>query len=229
MISVRSRLVLLLMFPLEVCWSAQELSETHQPDQPELEVIGILLNHDQMLVTVVSNGATELLTGLGQSAGAFEMVAVDSAGKYVDFRTGEILTRVWLRGASIGEEPEGELPPVPNPQFSDRAIIAKIPDPDPLVYRSNRVWNNPCLEIHPHGVNVRNLAEGQNPPVLRPDKLTAVLASLHASAWPCGRVVVIQRPGLYRRRDSAALDKTFEETIALMKQLGVETVIAPTD
>jgi len=76
---------------------------------------------------------------------------------------------------------------------SPEARIQQIPPADPQKYagmRDMKAWRNPYLIIGPEGVGLLDPANNEQR-LLKPDELLAALASLPATAWPYGRVVVV--------------------------------------
>ena len=58
-----------------------------------------------------------------------------------------------------------------------------------------RDWKNPTLIVREDGIGLLDLANREIH-ILKPEEVPAALAHLPASAWPYGRVVVIQGNGV---------------------------------
>jgi hypothetical protein len=81
--------------------------------------------------------------------------------------------------------------------ISPEAHIQQIPPADPQRYagmRDMKAWRNPYLIVRIDGVGLLDVSNNEQQ-IVDPDKLSAVLAKLPASAWPYGRVVAIQEIG----------------------------------
>ena len=81
---------------------------------------------------------------------------------------------------------------------SPEARIQQIPPADPQKFagmRDMKNWRNPYLIIKPNGVALLDVANHEEH-LLKPEELPGALASLPASAWPYGRVVVVTDAGV---------------------------------
>jgi hypothetical protein len=77
---------------------------------------------------------------------------------------------------------------------SPEARIQQIPAADPQKYsgmRDMKAWRNPYLVVRLDGVGLLDVSNNEQQ-IVDPDKLSAAMAKLPASAWPYGRVVAIQ-------------------------------------
>jgi len=77
---------------------------------------------------------------------------------------------------------------------SPEARIQQIPAADPQKYtgmRDMKAWRNPYLVVRVDGVGLLDVSNNEQQ-IVDPDKLSAAMAKLPASAWPYGRVVAIQ-------------------------------------
>lgn len=54
-----------------------------------------------------------------------------------------------------------------------------------------KAWRNPYLVVRVDGVGLLDVSNNEQQ-IVDPDKLSAAMAKLPASAWPYGRVVAIQ-------------------------------------
>jgi hypothetical protein len=78
------------------------------------------------------------------------------------------------------------------------ALLQSVPSADPGKYErivDMRNWRNPYLLLRTDGVALLDPANSAEI-LLKPDEVLAALARLPASAWPYGRVVAVQEPGV---------------------------------
>ena len=94
------------------------------------------------------------------------------------------------------------------------ARLQVIPAASPEKYRTLKNmgdWKNPTLIVREDGIGLLDLANHEIH-ILKPEDVPAALANLPSSAWPYGRVVVVQfnaasatEEGKIRRRENRAL------------------------
>ena len=107
-------------------------------------------------------------------------------------------------------------PTVPDQAALESAASARlqaIPPPAPDKYRNMtdmRNWRNPYLVIFPEEVGLLDPANNEQH-LLKTGEVLGALAALPASAWPYGRVVLMESP----------ITGTEEQRIALRRTRGI--------
>jgi len=105
--------------------------------------------------------------------------------------------------------------PAPSPVSDPAARLQAMPAASPEKYRNLKNvgdWKNPTLIVREDGIGLLDLANHEIH-ILKPEDVPAALANLPSSAWPYGRIVLVQfnaaasatEEGKIRRRENRAL------------------------
>jgi hypothetical protein len=88
-----------------------------------------------------------------------------------------------------------------------KALLQRIPPADPAKWNkqgASKNWPNPYLVVRVDGIGLLDPANSEVR-LLKIDEVLDALAGLPPSAWPYGRVVEVQEPGLASEEQAIAL------------------------
>ena len=83
-------------------------------------------------------------------------------------------------------------------------------------------WENPYLIVRPNGVEVLHVNH-----LVEPDNLKATLASLPSTAWPYGRIVVVQEIGVRSENDDQMISEVLKQVLSNLQALNITVLRWP--
>jgi hypothetical protein len=108
--------------------------------------------------------------------------------------------------------------------------LESIPVPSPSKYpsvRDMRDWKNPYLIVREDGIGFVDMSNHEIH-ILKPEEIPAELASLPSSAWPYGRVVLVEAtPRIPTDQAKAEVRKNRALLVGTLKELHVQIREAP--